>query len=267
MTHEAKERSAALIANLKGHLGPDRSVLVVAHKAVEPHLIGLETPFSRFDVGHWGAIDGRNDWNDYDTAVIFGLSYRDRIWSSNVYMAIQGLQTSEWLSGETPRSFKRFEDVRQALEEGQLTVSIVQAINRVRSRRVVDVEGNCSPVDVYIMLPWDKTGDAVLAGIKAEMPGIKVAEWDFNFGTKAASRGPKANTPEALIRFMGNRLPGEASATELKKALGISDRQWDRLSTDLKAPKSDLACRLSAIGVHYHVEGRGRGSRSYLLKA
>jgi hypothetical protein len=89
---------------------------------------------------------------DFDTAVIFGLPYRDKAWSANTFMALRGLQNDSWLNADGDRPFGKYQDIRQALEIGRKVVEVVQAINRVRSRKVVDAAGNCSPVDAFMLL-------------------------------------------------------------------------------------------------------------------
>ena len=158
-------------------LRTDRKVSICCHADVEHHF--LDHAFTDLDTGHWHAIDGRNDWRDFDTAVIFGLPYRDKIWSANTFMAFQGLQNTAWLNSEGDRPFKTYRDIRKSPEVGRPIVEIVRAINRVRSRKVVDGAGNYSPVDVFIMLPNEETGSAIVEGIEKEMTGIKVIDWDY----------------------------------------------------------------------------------------
>jgi hypothetical protein len=46
-----------------------------------------------------------------------------------------------------------------------LSVSIIQAINRIRRRQVADTEGRGPSADIFIVLPRIETGDAMaLAG-------------------------------------------------------------------------------------------------------
>jgi hypothetical protein len=72
-----KTRFPRLLDALEKELGPDRSVFLCVHKDAEHVVLSYEQRFARFDVGHWNAVDGRNDWADCDTAVIFGLPYPD----------------------------------------------------------------------------------------------------------------------------------------------------------------------------------------------
>ena len=50
-------------------------------------------------------------------------------------MAIKGLQRSIWFQDSRERGFKEIEDVQKELHISQVTVSIIQAINRIRCRR------------------------------------------------------------------------------------------------------------------------------------
>jgi hypothetical protein len=215
-------------------------------------------------VGHWNAIDGRNDWQDFDTAVIFGLPYRDKIWSANTFMALRGLQTNDWLNNEGDRPFKQYRDVRKALEIGRLTVEIVQAVNRVRSRRVIDAEGNCSPVDVFIMLPDDETGRSIIEGIEKEMTGIKVIEWDYARHSTVKRKVRRSNFAEALEAFAKVMPVGRQSATDVRNFLKMSRRTFMTLAEQLRDTGSDLAKALAEHGVRY--ETSINGGAAYLVK-
>ncbi|MGE4279514.1 MAG: DEAD/DEAH box helicase family protein [Magnetospirillum sp.] len=261
---DGKAEAGRLVENLHRELGQDRRVFVCTHRDVEPHLVALDTGFASFDVGHWGAIDGRNDWQQCDAAVIFGLPYRDKTWSANTYMAFRGPQSTEWLNSEGRRPFGPYPDIRHSLEVGQLVVSIVQAINRVRCRRVVDAEGNCLPTDVFILLPEDKTGRAILDGIRREMPGIVVRKWQYEAARRKVRR---SNFEEALVRYAATLRQGRVAISEVREALSVPKRTMQWLLARLKDGTSDLARNLASRGISYEVVGAGRGARSYLVKA
>ena len=82
MVPNIKTRFPRLLHSLESELGSDRSVFLCMHKDAEHVALSYAHPFARFDVGHWGAVDGRNDWATHDAAVIFGLPYRDSVWST-----------------------------------------------------------------------------------------------------------------------------------------------------------------------------------------
>ena len=115
MTTKAKKRTAALVSNLQENLSSDKSVFVCCHKDVEPHLKGYDLPFDQFETGHWGAIDGRNDWQEFDTAVIFGLPYMSPSWPLMTYAATRGLPSQSWIDNGDERRFKKHKDVNRPL--------------------------------------------------------------------------------------------------------------------------------------------------------
>ena len=57
------------------------------------------------------------------------------------------------------------------MEQRQMSVSVIQAANRICCRHVIDAEGHCPPADIFIVLPQDAMGEAVLEDIKADMSG------------------------------------------------------------------------------------------------
>jgi uncharacterized protein with HEPN domain len=262
MRAKGEERIPRLLHHLEAPLA-DRSVLLVCHKAIEHHAVSYEPGFERYAVGHWGAIDGRNDWNDYDTAVIFGLPFRDNVWAFNTFFALRGVQDDEWLRQPT---WQNHIDFHQEMQVMQLSASVIQAINRIRCRRVIDAEGNCPTADIYIVLPEGSQGEAILRNIHQEMPGVCVKPWNYKLdGPKADVR--KASYHRPLVSFMTQRLPGETSIKEVVMELGLTRYDKLNLQSDLRDATSPLAQQLSEMGISYHSTGQGRGARSYLLKA
>jgi hypothetical protein len=208
MVKNVKTRFPRLLHALEGELGTDRSVFLCLHKDAEHVALSYEHHFAGFDVGHWGAVDGRNDWAACDTAVIFGLPYRDQVWSTNQIFALRGYQDDEWIQNPV---WNEHADVRRVMEQRQLSVSIIQAINRICCRRVIDAQGRCPAADIYIALPKDKTGDAVLQDILADMPSIRVVPWNFELDGPKVRKARSGTSHAALITLMSNRLPGETA--------------------------------------------------------
>lgn len=54
------------------------------------------------------------------------------------------------------------------MEQRQLSVSIIQAINRIRCRHVIDAEGDCPTANIFIVMPDDHTADTILDDIRSE---------------------------------------------------------------------------------------------------
>ncbi len=262
MITKGKARLPRLLANLEQNLEPKRKVLLCVHKHLEPTALSYEPRFAKYAVAHWGAIDGRNDWNDYDTAVIFGLPYRDQVWSTNMFFALRGLQDDKWLVNP---SWGRFNDVRREMEVRQITVSIVQAVNRVNCRRVIDQHGNCPPTDIFIVLPVDRAGDAILGHLQEEMPGVVVVPWQFELqGPKELVR--RGSSHEAVLALMANQLPGETPISHIRDELQLTSSAVKDLQGVLRNDTHNLTKGLAQIGVRYVTRGIGRGSTSLLVK-
>ena len=262
MVERGKVRLPRLIANLQQHLTPDRKVLLCVHKRIEHIALTYDPNFASYSLAHWGAIDGKNDWNDHDAVVIFGLSYRDPIWATNTFFALQGLQENRWL--EQP-AWGAYSDVRREMQRRQLTVSIIQAVNRVRCRRVIDEHGNCPQTDVFIVLPIESDGDAILGHLREEMPDVRVVAWEFEMdGPSQLLR--RGSSHEALLALMANRLPGETPMSYIKCELGLSASAAKDLRVVLRNEDHHLTKSLAHLGVRYMTTGKGRGARSYLLK-
>lgn len=233
------------------------------HKDAKHVALSYHTHFAQFAVGHWGAVDGRNDWDAFDTAVIFGLPYRDQIWANNTFFALQGSQNDEWLKSP---EWKQHNNVRKVMEQRQLSVSIIQAINRIRCRRVVDTEGRSPSADIFIVLPKDKTGDAILQDINADMPDLNVVDWRFELDGPKVRKDRKGTVHEALISLMDNRLTGETPLSFIRRELALKQGAVKKLQESLRDPEHKTTKALREMGVEYVVQGIGRGARSFLIK-
>ena len=262
MRNKAKELSRELIGELNEKLGEDRKVFICTHKDVEPVLDSYEPKFE-LKTGHWGAVDGSNEYRDCDTAVIFGIPYRPNTWSANVFMALKGPQSTEWLQESDKRSWKRHEDIRKSLKNGQIITSIIQAVNRVRCRKVTDPEGNCPDTDVYLMLPDDAIAKEILDGIKREMPGIKTRDWSFSSAKRQVKR---SNHESALSKFIMNMNIGRQAISTVKRILGMSSTTCETQIKKMKDENSDLYKAMTKVGAKYISEGPGKGRRAFIVK-
>jgi len=265
----AMQRSAGraveeLMSDLAQRIPEEGSVFVCCHKAVEPKLTSYETPFS-MKVGHWGAVDGSNQWRDCDTVVIFGLPYLPDTWSANVFFALQGVKTTEWMRCDK-RPFGDHQDVRGALKIGRMAASVVQAINRARCRKVIDIDGNCLPVEVFMLLPNGSTADQLLARVRRSMPNVNIRE-----ATKpilvAQKKVRRGNFDNAIIAQATSMLPGKESASRIRKTLGVPEKTWKRMTKLMRDSASPLAQALLQVNVRYIQEPHGGSNRGYLVKS
>jgi hypothetical protein len=128
-------------------------------------------------------------------------------------------------------TWKEHKDVRELMIRRQLSVSIIQAINRISCRKVIDVDGRCSSADVFIVLPEGERGKDILSDIRRDMPQIQVVDWPFEID------GPKVRAshgaPDArLLTFMKNR-GGQTSLKVIGRELSLK-------------PHSVMNCRRSS---------------------
>ena len=263
MYKKADTRLSRLFANLNDSLA-GRRVFLCLHKDIEAKALSYETKFAELSVDHWGHINGRNDWRDFDAAILLGLQYLPKTWAFDLIMATQpyGQSGGSLFDGDDE---ERRKELSSTLQACHMATSIVQAMNRIRCRKVVDGQGNCAPVDVFIILPSNKLGDDLLSRIKREMPGIKTVQWDFSLDGEKLEIG-KAHYAEPVYRYMENSGPGETDLRDLIKELGLSKRAKKDLQADLRDANHPLTRQLTAIGVTYHSTGRGPRSRSFLQK-
>lgn len=263
MKTHAKKLCGELISELNPVLGKNSNALVVCHKDVEPALVRYNTDF-QMQTAHWGAIDGSNEWKDCDSVVIFGLPYKPDYWTANVYMALQEPTSTEWLRDSEHRQFGKHIDIRQALKYGQIATDVIQAINRVRCRKVVDAMGNCQETHVYILLPDNSLGTMLTDAIRNHMPGIQFKEWDYT-GQKKKARASKHEA--SLVKFIENMEPGaKFSMAYLQKCLGISPATLRRLKAKAGDPDTDIGQVMSESGAVFKLEKYGQTHRSYLMK-
>jgi hypothetical protein len=265
MVEQATARFSRLEADLKERLPYDRKVFFCVHQRVEHKLPELgELPFAETACAHWGAVDGSNKYKDFDTAVIFGLPFRDHIWGTNVFFALQGVQDDHWHDHPT---WKRCPNVRELLQRRHLASSIIQAMGRVRLRKVVDVHGRCAPTDVYIVLPSGERGKEILGYIRQDLPNVEVREWLFELDGPKVRLQRKGLPQERLVTFMKHRDPGRTFMKAIGREFNLKPHAIKDLQKALRDENHETTLALKAIGVTYGSEGKGRGGKSFLLKA
>jgi hypothetical protein len=257
-------RLPRLAKRLSEEIAPGRSVFLCVHKHSQALAETFSTENLQLSVGHWGAIDGKNTWKDCDVAVIYGLPYMDQRRAINNLFATQGPRDTEWLQANTHKQHVTLVNV---IMQRHLSTSVVQAINRICCRRVIDEHGRCPVSDVYILLPKNWQGDAILDDIQDNMPGINIVPWDFEpDGPKVYA--PRSNSAHAgIISLMQGREPGLTPFSFIQRQLSLTKKQVSRVKEQLRNADSNIANALREIGVSYHVTGASKGSKSSLVKA
>ena len=124
-----------------------------------------------------------------------------------MFCALQGAQDDEWL--QSPE-WKQYKNVRKTMEQRQMSVSVIQAINRIRCRQVSMLKATARLLTSSLCCPRMPMGDAVLDDIKADMPGIKVTDWAFALDAPKEKKPRIGSSHVRLISYMEkqDRWPG-----------------------------------------------------------
>ncbi|MGO4638974.1 hypothetical protein AB4Z43_11100 [Mesorhizobium sp. 2RAF45] len=237
-----------------------KRILVCAHKDARPSIepYGPKDGSVQFD--NWGNLDGRNDWNRCEAAILFGLPYLDDIEPAQRFIAHRGRQSDDWFYGS--RKYGDYADIRTALSDGFIARSVVQAINRIQCRNAIDADGNCKPTDIYMLLPRGNTGTAVVRAIEQQMPGIRLANW-LSGATRRKAR--KVPTEIKLVEHFESADPGYYAKSKIANTLRINPSSLERITAKLRDPSSVPAMKLQACGVQYHFR-TGRGKEAFFIK-
>lgn len=253
-----------LMNYLSERIERDKQVFFCVHKDTEERLKGRYSKlFPEHDFGHWGAIDGRNDWKDYDTMVIYGLPF-----VKPVDPLISILSFQDWQSRRSGKIFKPV--ITKALREDAaryadqfMVVRLIQAINRIRCRKVIDDKGNCAKSDVYLFLHGKKKGEQFIEAIKDQMPGIRIKNLE-DVPTEKLKKD-RSLYAAMVIEYLAKQPPGRYPVLEIKKRFGMSMRTMRRLIEKADMPKNSFAQELKAINVRYEPD-MGAGAESCFVK-
>jgi Arc/MetJ family transcription regulator len=258
-------RLPRLAKELAKEVGKGRKVFLCVHKLAKDLAATFSTEELTLKVGWWGAVDGSNDWAECDVAVIFGLPYMDPRRAINNVFAVSGPQDDAWL--QSPPVYHRNANILDVMMQRDVSASVVQAINRIQCRRIIDTAGRCAKSDVYIVLPKDWRGDAISDDICTNMPGIRVVPWEFEPDGPKVYAARSGSAADAVLGLMRDRKPGPMSLPHIQRELSLTKRQVARLKEALPSPTSRLTTALRELGVIYKVEGKGCKAKSFLLKA
>jgi hypothetical protein len=247
-----------LVSQLRNRVSDQSDVLVITQKGTK-EIIKSGPSCGTQVIGHWGDLDGKNNWSHCNTAVIFGLPYLDDIAPTDVFHACTGLWSNEWFAGE--RGYGRYADVKSAFKHWFIAKSVIQAINRVRCRTIIDDEGNCARTDVFILLPRGAVGDAVLAAIQCQMPGAKIE----GLNALTANGSSITRSEKRLLSELRHAAPGVHTKTQLIERVSITSRTFERMTAQARKTGSVLSKELVAIGAEFRCT-KGRGREAYFIK-
>jgi hypothetical protein len=247
-----------VVKQLNPRLSNQSDVLVVTQKNTKDYIKPALSCRTQL-IGHWGDLDGKNDWNQCNAVLIYGLPYPDDIALTDVFHACTDLWSDDWFTGK--REHSGCADVKAALKYGFIARSVIQAICRVRCRTIIDDDGNCAHTDVFILLPRGTVGDVLLEAIRSQMPGAKIAQWN---ALPEDRQSPTRNELK-LVAELRRAMPGIYTATHCIKQLSITRRTFERMTANLRKPGSIVMQELVAMGAAFHCP-KGRGQEAHFIK-
>lgn len=203
-----------LLKRIRPHLSSDKSFLLVLHKSVEEKVRNqILEAYPNCQFTHWGDIDGKNDWQELDTIILCGLHYLGELIPkvcvmayANWYAKADNIYEPDILQDGITGEEYDDPDIEKKYEKGHLATSLIQAINRVRCRRVVDNKGNCDPTTIHLYLNKDDDrGQFLLEQVRKLMPDIKVIA---DNSAMKESVGKVIGAGLKVINYLRNKPPG-----------------------------------------------------------
>lgn len=253
---------ATLVRSMQATADSSRT-LVCLNKNVEEAVSVLSVDVGDVNLAHWGAINGRNQWRDHDAVAVVGLPYLDHVTPTNIVLALVGPKPDAWLQSPDERGCSHHADIVAAVHSGHVASSVLQAINRIQCRKVVDSKGNCAPTSVFILLPQGQASEHLAKCIEHSMPGVKMAAWDLDI-TKRSTRSSRSF--DALLAHLRLASVGQHERTTIQSELGLSATSVDRFLKRSRDPKSPEHAELLRIKIAYQ-STTGRGAKAYFIKS
>ena len=196
--------------------------LIVTHKQNEAFFEEVAKsvyPEKTIAIAHWGAITGLNNWKNFDTCIIVGLNHKSRSYAQN-RVIINTLDEKKAFGNEQ-------NDLNNSIESSVILSEIIQAINRIRVRKVTNSSGGCDKANIYITIPNPKYNDYPYKKlIKAQMPNIDMTVW--NLKSEIVYEGGAGHL-ESIIDYLEGNLTtkgGTRLVKDVRDALGIKAESY-----------------------------------------
>jgi hypothetical protein len=182
----------------------------------------------RVDIDHFGNLNGKNNYKEHTMLYIFGTFFKP----DSVFTDIQALSTRGNVD-----CFNNTDEVieeRKLLKNSNISAELIQAINRISCRSIVDSDGNCQKCSIYLQLPVDKVlAELIMESIQKEMPVINVHDWHFDL-IKSKKSGRKSTYENEFVAALKSIPVGESKLHVLLDNLpfkkGIKDKIKKRIS-------------------------------------
>lgn len=207
------------------------------------------------DVAHWGAITGLNDWKDFDTCIIVGLNHKPRSYAQS--RVIINTLNEEMAFGDKQNT------LNSSMESSAILSEIIQAINRIRIRKVIDSSGGCEEANIYITVPKNDTSFYKKA-IQAQMPSINITDWKLE--SNIVYKGGIGHFESIVSYLEGNfKSRGSLLVTDVRDALVIKSEAYRDLIGKSSVKQEEFKKKLGTYGFEivevFEKDDRGRAKK------
>lgn len=256
-----------VLRDVSPKLTKETPFLLIVHMGVEEKIAEIiKKEYPACEIGHWGAIDGKNDWEKLETVILYGLPYLGTVIPEcairaykNWYAKAQGQYNPfvEYVEvGDGPNDWyvqhhENLEEVED-YETGHMEVSLIQAVNRIRCRGPIDEQGNCYPATIHLFLrEKGKQEESILDAFDTLMPGIKIEE-DKKALEEKADKLPK--TGQRIVDYFSKMPDGEYPAY----IKGIPSGTMEKYVRQYKDIDSVFSRKMREAGVVAYLGGQGK---------
>ncbi len=164
------------ISNVERNSEVGDDILIVSFKEMEASLMTYSESLDgrTVHVDHFGNLTGTNKYQHCNRIFIYGLNHKPEDKHRSMHALIKSPAESFKDSEENDIEMKM-------LITSDMVAETIQAINRIKCRRVIDDKGNCDEAHVYLTLPARfEESQIMLSSITSEMHGIKIKDWDIS---------------------------------------------------------------------------------------
>lgn len=234
---EALDDELIASALSKARLG--NKTLVVTHKSNKPLVEAeIKKNYSSkiIDVVNWGAVTGLNTWQEFDTCIVIGLNNKP----------VSFVQNRVLVNSNEDEAF----GVNQSMNYDKIRITdiaseVIQAINRIRIRKIIDQYGNCDTANIYLTLPY--YGSEELAYIiKTHMKNIKIVDWKLPSKFTISQKSHRDNVLSYLLKKtnIGDKILLSKPRDDLK----INKESYKSVVGKTTAEKSKFESKLQTFG-------------------
>lgn len=232
----------------------DHHMLIVTHKMVEEKFMDqLQARLNnqagnqvKVTMAHWGDLTGKNDYKDCDSILFLGVPQKPAHHITNLHLTSNRAVSAVVQSNDECLTTELTNE-RLAIEYGDMTAEITQAINRIQCRKVIDAQGNCPITNIYFYAPIHINFEQnLLPKIKQAMPNIVAAPTQIltlptgNNESDTLPRGVKKrqDMDNKFMNYISLKPDGEYKTADIISELAIARTVMTRITKAIDAVNS-----------------------------